>query len=142
MTILWSTTVHCAPMHAQKSGFFFKSCYSMIWKKSTSSLSDYIARSFWIQRKRRTSAMELLFSLDFFPISDVEQGFFSFFASFLPYLMIFQKLKTLKIHQICQKIWQNIKKILVQLASKPFFGRFWQLENPISDNQLVITFPN
>ena len=52
-------------------------------------------------------------------LRQVEQGFYSFFAKFLTYLMIFQssaapsECPTLKNHQI----WQKMKKSLVQLAT-------------------------
>ena len=52
----------------------------------------------------------------------VVQGFSSFF---LPNLMIFQsgECRTLKNYQICiPKIWQKMKKILVQLALNQLIG--------------------
>ena len=56
-------------------------------------------------------------------LTQVEQGFSSFFAKFLSYLMIFQRSSepsaarsTLKNHQI----WQIIKISIVQLAFNPF----------------------
>ena len=59
----------------------------------------------------------------------VEQGFSSFFATFMAYLMIFQQLPSVsapsfsvpyfEISSILAKIWQKIKKSLVQLGFNP-----------------------
>ena len=65
-----------------------------------------------------------------------EEGFSSFLAKFLPYLMNFRSgaywrccYGTLKNNQI----WQKLKKTLVRLAFNPFFGWFRVPENQISD---------
>ena len=53
----------------------------------------------------------------------VEQGFTSFFVKFFEYLIIFQSIAAPLVHstfEISSKIWQKMKKSLVQLALNPF----------------------
>ena len=52
----------------------------------------------------------------------IEQGFSSFFfIKFLPYLIILWRYcGTLKNHQICQKIWSKVKKILVSTCDSMY----------------------
>ena len=55
----------------------------------------------------------------------VEQGYSSFFAKFLAYLMLSQSgayRNFEKNHPICQTFVKKMKKNLVQLALKIFFG--------------------
>ena len=61
-----------------------------------------------------------------YPESDEKRGISSFFAIFLPYLMIFQSSAaplartTMKNHQKWQNIWPKMRKSLVQFAFNPF----------------------
>ena len=58
----------------------------------------------------------------------VEQGISPFFVKFLPYLKIFQSgaieeaLRNFEKSSNMAKIWQEMKKSLVQLSLDPFFG--------------------
>ena len=73
-------------------------------------------------------------------IRQVEQGFSSFFAKFLPYMMmIFQRSAMLHFGKSSSmaKIWQKMKKSLVQIALYPFIGWFRGPENPISGTRSV-----